>query len=584
MSFEYNRDKLVKKTILFSRKKAKELKKKLSRNKHTLAKWLYKNENFNYGFDEAVETGNYGQFPHELKDYVECMTYAIYQYVIADALDLKPKIYFVYSLKDHPDNIRNKFGSYDHAFIDVDIGRKKRLMIDTQLNMFGFVNYDNFEKTITVRDNHYTKNRKKSFDRMEELSFDDLVDKLMYYRSPEGAIKLLEEGQQTRKRLPITYYFDKETDTLEVRINANNGLSSNNAQIHKHHYNDKGEIDASSLLFGLYSDTSWIEYKNWVRLGEFDTKVLVPFLEVLDNYVSLTYNNSTWKGRKPAKEIIDLISEYNLSDFNIETVKIPDKIKNREKVILSLKKISELVKKEYENLKEQENFQLIEKSLAVKELYSIEIKKRILGKKDNQGFIFKQEERDSELVKTLEKYYNGYTKVVQKERAYVLESIKNKKRYHGSLASTFHSFDRVRDISRETCLIEWERSHNRKRYDEITDTLCYQRQMLKKLSLDELKEKVEKEGGNLYNAYKTLIFSHFMTATKSRPTTIRLSNLDKVSEKIEKYKMFTFIKNRIEDMKESNPKLYQKMSDELYTEKTYRNLKRIYNKMSSNEV
>ena len=147
---------LLRKTRKFAKEKAAEIRKQVGSKKIRLAKHLFSGFNLGYGFEDSIMDGHYAHFPHELKDKAECVDYSVYQYFVAEALGLDPQLHFVYGITNHDVKVKKDYGTYDHSFIDVDVGAKRRVITDSQLGMFGYVDYDRFKGTITVRDNPAT--------------------------------------------------------------------------------------------------------------------------------------------------------------------------------------------------------------------------------------------------------------------------------------------------------------------------------------------------------------------------------------------------------------------------------------------
>lgn len=280
----------------FAQRKAREIRKQFGSKKSKLAKVLYNKLPIKYGFEESVNTENFGPFPHEIKTQAICFTFATYQYFIAEALGLKPHMYWGYGLKYYREKVNHC--SYDHAFIDVDVGTKRRVLIDMHMSIYGHVNYS--DNLFTVKDNYVTKYCKCQYDYLQQQSFDEIIDALMHLRTPQGAIGALEQGQKIDQNSMCC--FNQDSCVLELHHIVATPIVAKSVFIQKHHFNNEGCIDNSKMEFYMFShQQGWMQYNRLRHLCTLDMDILDKIFKILR---SITKN----RRRSHSKEIVnDLI-------------------------------------------------------------------------------------------------------------------------------------------------------------------------------------------------------------------------------------------------------------------------------------
>lgn len=523
---------LLARTRSFCRRKAKKLKKDNGSKKVKLAQALYGNIGISYGFDESLKTGNYGPFPHEIKKTAECVNYAAYVYFLADALGLKPRLFWCYKLKHPKENAHEAFGSFDHAFIDVDVGAKRRVVIDPLLQMYGPVSYDLFKRTMSVVDNPNTNNTKREFERLEELKLSDIVERLMFHRTPEGEMKLLEQGQAiSTKYTSWMIHYSPDKRTLESRMIRTDPFVMKRVMKQRFHYDESGEIDSGSLELGVCSKVGWLELSDYVSFGEFDIAPVNALFDAVEEVVETVYKSPNWKGRFKPSKLRKLLSSYGIQGFKAE--RLPESV-DRQKVSDALSAFEKLAEEQFKVIVNQQNKELFISNLACNALYSAELEKRKKQGADNDNFIFPRKKLNSLAAKAIRNLYALVAVHHNKARDEALSWL-DKTKFFNSRVSIHHSSHNVNvetdDVFRQLNHVLYDRE----RYYGIADFIIYSEKFLKGKKADELVRMVEEKGLSLLEEYKRILMHRIADACIYRSFLKDRYFLPRVSRKIKGY-------------------------------------------------
>lgn len=559
------RRKLLKQTREFAENKAKELsgkkalrkKNKKSRGKRKLSRQLYDELNISYGFDECISSGNYGPFPHEMEKKAECFNFAVYQYFIAEALGLKPRLFNVYGLKpDNPKNkigLKNRYGSFDHSFVDVDVGAKRRVMIDTQMRMHGFVDYDYVSRKISVKDNADTNDTRKRFRRIQEMSVDDIVDKLMFLKSAKGAGEMLSTGQRTGKTYAfggrgcsIFYKYDKDKDSLEAHISAANLHSANRDLIKRYYLDELGDVERETVQFGSHSEMGWCEYKEHVVLGEFEVPVLERFYDALDNLVEGKFSDVRHRRRMNNERLAEYLQSIGVDGFDIDSSSLPRSVKGRREIRSAFNEMEKVVEAEFEKAMKQPRKDIFKRALAIRELYSDALERRITNGTDHDGYMYCQNSRDASFWEKEKETYDLFDewKKVDREKL---------KRWFGCEISP------QPDIESHRCVMEIMRKlddlnerivirrKRRKNHDFYNDLLLYTKRRLKGKTPEKLVRMVEGKGRDIMDSYKKTVFESLLFGYQGNYLLNRREHVPKLLKKMKEYKAYCCLRRIIEE-------------------------------------
>lgn len=555
--------KLLKQTREFAENKAKELsgkkalrkRNKKHKAKKKFSKQLYDKISLGYGFDECISSGNYGPFPHEIEKKSECFNFAVYQYFIAEAFGLNPRLFNVYGICDDNPNgkmLENSFGSYNHSFIDVDVGAKKRVMIDTQLRMHGFVDYDLAKRSIKVKDNVDTSHTKKKFKRIEEMTVDDIVDKLMFLRSAKGAGEVLCGGQRTGKMYnfagrgsAIHYKYDKKRDSLESHIVAGSIASLDRDIIKRHYLDDKGDVIRETVQFGVHSDQGWCEYENQVIFGEFDVSILENFYGAIDNLVKERFSDVKYIRRMDNEKLSNYLTLIGVSDFNIDSSKLPNSIKTKEEIKKTFRNMEEVVEEEFERLIKKPDNDLFKKGLARRELYFETLDKRIANGTDFDGYIYCQNSRDTKFWDKEKEFFELFDKWQEREKELIRKSFQYKRIPQPDIKNHRGMSELSRKMEDLNVMIRCRRKR-KGNYDFENDLLLYVKNRLSGISTYDLLEKVEKKGRDIKDSYKKVVFENLLYGYQGNYLLSRREHLPKLLKKMREYKAYCYLKKVID--------------------------------------
>jgi hypothetical protein len=204
-----------------------------------------------------------------------------------------------------------------------------------------------------------------------------------------------------------------------------------------------------------------------------------------------------------------------------------------------------LVRQEYAKLPGNEGAEIFENALLVRELYRIELEKRKAAGEDHDGFIYPEEERDDILVDKIEGYYQGMIDFFEFERGNVIRQMK-KSHWTHTIPKEHQMFDKAIYARGRSVNLLTSKVRNPDWYNDTTDIVRYKRQELEGMTAEQMKERIAAEGGDPYNAYKTIVFRRTVNACKNKTILRNQRVLPRLAKKVKEYVMFMAIKRAVE--------------------------------------
>lgn len=255
-----------KETLKLAERVAGEFRQEVGNDKRGLAKKLYQSADmFGYGYSEAILSGLWLRYPHEVKNKLrECIEAGIHTFCIAKACDLEPRLFRIEGLEEFN-------GNTGHITVDVDVGNKKRVIVDPLQKIFGPIEYS--ENSLRVRDNKVTSRARIGYKKIEEVKEEDFLHEIEYLRSTEGIIELLKAGQKVDTSIISSDFvlYNEENKELEFQIRYTPPFLHNHFITKIYKLNEKGDIISKRLDAGLFSNCGWD-----VLYGK-DTLLTLPF-------------------------------------------------------------------------------------------------------------------------------------------------------------------------------------------------------------------------------------------------------------------------------------------------------------------
>ncbi|MDY6789381.1 MAG: hypothetical protein SVV03_05480 [Candidatus Nanohaloarchaea archaeon] len=245
---------------------AKEIRGTVEDDSYSLAKGAmkyFKEQEIGYGFLEGVKEGYYLGWPHEIENQWECIEAAYYVYAVADALDLNPRMISAENWRG------NNTG---HELVDVEVD-DSRVVIDPLNKLFGKVDYK--EDRVEVEDNGLTDRTSLQCNSFEEISDELLMERMEYYRSDEGIINLLREGQKliSLDDFNMLIEYDRKQQIMAYKMVRERPFLESLYREEKH-YIREGEVKEAVVEYGNHRGSDWVTLLNkqpwWRRELEID--------------------------------------------------------------------------------------------------------------------------------------------------------------------------------------------------------------------------------------------------------------------------------------------------------------------------
>jgi hypothetical protein len=456
-------------TIEFAKKKANELKKG-SKDKLDLAIALYLKDYVNYGYGEAVLSGKFLRFPHEVDKEHECLENAVRKFVIAQQLGLNPRFFQVFGYREGISGIRRSTPiRYDHAFIDVDTGRKRRILIDNQLGLFGRVTYK--ESSIVVQQNWRSFNTVRDFDELVELTEEQIVERINYLRTPEGALSMLATGQNLfgfstsfGYALNMVKYVFAE-NILESHITMSPPISANKALINRMQLDEKGRVKDSVLEFSTYTESSWMDYIKFTSFASLPLEAVLALKEIPEVAEQC-------KDRK----------KDNLLEFLVGLC-------NDQRGHKQMKNLLELLSAQYELLtKDDEKFEKIKRSLEFSGIYHAALDNAIASGTAHNGYIFPEEVRNRKFLQEINKRFELESEINELNKQYLLHILGLSDKNYRLRNKLLAAYRKRVDIKASLDSLKHFKIFKTKEYHHIMDAYEFEQQLNKGVTADSFLE------------------------------------------------------------------------------------------------
>gem|GEM_PF-7065229 len=263
-------------TIIWAQKVAEKIKRKCKGDKKLVAQMIYEKQgkgnwlrwnDWGYGFEEALQTGNYAPFPHEIKERAQCFGFAVAQYFLAKELGLNPKIKNAIGLKVKPlDSDSSKMDMHckgDHFMVEVNPGGKQPILIDSLLSLYGPVIYSHH--SFRLKENDTTRYMGATFDCLIEYTEQELLKKINYLRTPAGSIEMLKTSEvvHSRNKEASAIKYEPSSNTIEIQIRATDlfayraKVPTNRGYNNRIKLDQKARIQESELTLCFFDECHW---------------------------------------------------------------------------------------------------------------------------------------------------------------------------------------------------------------------------------------------------------------------------------------------------------------------------------------
>jgi len=509
-------------------------------SKRCRATTLFHYLNYPYGFEEAILSGNYAPLPHEINQMTTCFSFAVLLYLVADKLGLDPRFYNIYGLQPHPDDEFYDAFSGDHSFIDVDVGNKNRCLLDRFGNMFGPVCYNLNYRTITVRRNPHTRHLKKKYVFIDHLTKKELINRLMYYRTSEGEIAILECGQRTAMRFkigntdtPLWLKYVKPDNRLETVIHESRPLIANFGYCLNTTIDKAGKVVKKNLSIFSHADQGWLQYRDKYNLAEFEIDDLTPFFKMLADLLGFKQKKGEKTRGKYTSDLTHILLRCGIDNFKIYPLKIPPGL-DKGKVVSVIERINRSVESQYhDNIKNETSSPLFVALLA-REHYRLNLSSLIEVNRDHDGYVYTQTDRDQVLLQEIEDHVRLSTKVLDLYKKNLLREFGIER--NRASATVYNRYaEWVNRQKMKYASLGLLRRDDKRAYDETMDLYLYKTGKLKNRSNNDLMGEVLLHGGNPLNAYKHILFKALVFAYQAQTILNHRLYMPKILKKIKIY-------------------------------------------------
>lgn len=259
-------------TTAWAKKVAEKLKRRCKENKGLLAQAVYESKDhaprwnkWSYGFEEALKTGNYAPFPHEIKKKIQCFSFAVAQYFLARELGLNPKIKNAIGIrvKSLDNGSIDRHWKGDHCLVEVNTGGKQPVLIDSLLSLYGPVTYHPHK--FRLKESETTKYMGATFDCLIEYTEQELLKKINYLRTPTGSIEMLKTSEviTSRKGEKSAIKYNPSLNEVEIQLRTTDLFEYRAKMPTNMGYNthlkldQKARIQESELTLCFYDEDKW---------------------------------------------------------------------------------------------------------------------------------------------------------------------------------------------------------------------------------------------------------------------------------------------------------------------------------------
>src|SRR5574341_2245734 len=170
-----------------------------------------------YGFGNALRSGIYFPYPHEMSEAI-CSTQMVANYVVAKECGLKPVIREIEGCRRAGSSFISK-----HAIVEVDVGDDKLWVLCQEMLPLGPVTWNYEDKTFAIKNEENGQAEDFEFTYVDTFTEAEYLERIKYLRSDEGSAKMLTKGQRagypivdfwkTKQPLPVEWvvrYYPKE--------------------------------------------------------------------------------------------------------------------------------------------------------------------------------------------------------------------------------------------------------------------------------------------------------------------------------------------------------------------------------------
>ncbi|HIH43397.1 TPA: hypothetical protein HA246_07190 [Candidatus Woesearchaeota archaeon] len=239
-------------------------------DKVKVAEIMYSTLGHAYGFEHPLSTGNFEPWPHEVKT-VNCSAQRNINYVVAKACDLNPVIREVDDLvgDDSPE-------AFGHSFIEFDVGTGTNWAICSQMRWLGPIVWDTENKRVKITKRDHKTGEEKiveySYTQRDTYTEQELLQRIFYFRSSEGAASMLINGQRLQcpeidgwkaeKPMKTGWYikYSPEERVLSISTKHMRPLVSNRGLEYRIIFNDNGLPKSEDVVGYFYAADAWAEF------------------------------------------------------------------------------------------------------------------------------------------------------------------------------------------------------------------------------------------------------------------------------------------------------------------------------------
>jgi hypothetical protein len=558
--FEQGKLEILEILVKSTEEKAKLFSKKIIKDsfsrKSMQASRLYNRTPFlRYGFNDAVKSGNYSPFLHESEDQVTCFPAAAAMFFIAEQLGFRPEFYNVYGLfspeaKDH--------GVFDHALITVDIGNKKRTLIDPLLRMYGPVAIDIEKKKIQVDANKKTRYRQKIFTGIEKHTKSSLCHMLMEHRTPEGAMRILNGGEVIKDNFRFSgrnsymwVTYDIENQCLETTVHEIISQLKDKAVKQQLFFDSDGNICDKRMQVFSYTENNWTKYEGVSMLLDFSSEILNPLFSAFESiFVKKDKNKSRVRQHNQCFKLLQYMAERGIENFDIVDSDFSydldvDAIKSAFSLVESE------VRKDYRALRVSSEWHIQEKILLRRELYRLRLDLAKSAGIDSDGYLYSEKDRRAVIKENADKCINSrvdsmgeWVKLLYK-KCHLGYKHYNESDYQRCNFVEDEMINNISDLMQMYI-------HERGRYNFIMDNVCFAKEHAA-MSLEELHEEVASLGGDAYNQYKGQVWQAAVLAYQANGCLNNKEYVPALISKVQSYFYVETLKKKIGEIEEDYP-------------------------------
>jgi len=339
-------------TTAWAKKTAEKIKRRCKGDNELLAQAVYEKQGnrlrwneWSYGFEEALKTGNYAPFPHEIKKRAQCFGFAVAQYFLAKELGLNPKMKNAIGIKvkslDNGNIDRHWKG--DHFIVEIDPGGKQSILIDSLLSLYGPVTY--YPHRFRLKENETTVHLGATFDCLIEYTEQELLKKINYLRTPTGSIEMLKTSEvvASRNNEVSAIKYEPSPNTIEIQIRATElfeyraKVPTNRGYNNRIKLDQKARVQESELTMCFFDECQWDSLDSAVIIDSFSLDCSLSYATIAgrqqrewreqktkkaNNKKDHKKNNDKTKDDKPKEKLrlSDMLKHFYRNNISIENL------------------------------------------------------------------------------------------------------------------------------------------------------------------------------------------------------------------------------------------------------------------------